>query len=261
MRENKIRKTWASGQAIVNGWLSAPSAFVAEVMAHAGFDSLTVDMQHGLADYGTAVSMIQAINTTDVTPLVRVPWNEPGIIMRMLDAGSYGIICPMVNTRRDAEAFVGACRYSPDGYRSFGPTRVSLYAGSDYGSHANREILTLAMIETAEALHNLEDILSVPGLDGIYVGPSDLSISLGYSPSMDSTEQTVIDAIDTILAGARQKNLLPGIHTGGAEGALKRVQQGFRFVTVASDARILSAAAASAVEYIKGESDSRGVAY
>jgi 4-hydroxy-2-oxoheptanedioate aldolase len=261
MRENQIRKTWGGGRAIVNGWLAAPSAFVAEVMAHAGFDSLTIDMQHGLADYGVAVSMIQAINTTDVTPLVRVPWNEPGIIMRMLDAGSYGIICPMVNTRRDAEAFVGACRYAPAGYRSFGPTRVSLYAGGDYGAHANSEILALAMIETAEALSNLEDILSVPGLDGIYVGPADLSISLGQQPNVDPSAPEVVDAIATILAAARQRGLLAGIHTGGAEAARKRAEQGFGFVTIASDARILSAAAADAVRVVKGASDTQGVAY
>lgn len=260
MRPNALRQLWKE-RTIVNGWISSPSAFVAEVMAHADFDSLTIDMQHGLADYSAMLAIIQAINTTDVTPLVRVPWNEPGIIMRSLDAGSYGIICPMVNTRRDAEAFVGACRYAPQGYRSYGPTRVSLFAGNDYGSHANTEILTLAMIETAEALRNLDDILSVPGLDGIYIGPADLSISLAAPANVDPTEPKVIEAIASILAAAKTHGLFAGIHTGGAESARARAEQGFNFVTIASDARLLAVASAQAVAHVKGKADARGVAY
>ncbi len=260
MRPNYLRQLWKE-RTIVNGWISSPSAFVAELMAHADFDSLTIDMQHGLADYSSMLSMLQAINTTDVTPLVRVPWNEPGIIMRTLDAGSYGIICPMVNTRRDAEALVGACRYAPQGYRSYGPTRVSLFAGNDYGSHANTEVLVMAMIETAEALSNLDDILSVPGLDGIYIGPADLSISLGAPANVDPTEPRVVEAIATILTGVKARKLIAGIHTGGAESARARAEQGFNFVTIASDARLLSAACAQAVAHVKGNSDARGVAY
>ena len=148
-------------------------------MAHAGFDSLTVDMQHGLSHFESAVPMFQAISTTDTVPLARVPWNEPGIIMKLLDAGCYGIICPMINSADEAAAFVGACRYPPHGYRSYGPTRAALYAGADYAAHANEEVLTLAMIETKAGLENLEAIVQTPGLDAVYVGPADLSQSLG----------------------------------------------------------------------------------
>ncbi len=110
MRANRLKEIWAKGDAVVNGWLSIPSAFSAEVMSHQGFDSLTIDMQHGVVDYQAALSMLAAISTTDTVPLVRVPCLEPGIIMKMLDAGCYGIICPMVNSAEEAQRFVGACR-------------------------------------------------------------------------------------------------------------------------------------------------------
>ena len=111
MRENRIRTMWAAGKAVVNGWLAIPNVFSAETMAHAGWDALTIDMQHGVVDYDAALAMLTAISTTSVAPVVRVPWLDPGIIMKMLDAGAYGIICPMVNTRADAERFVSrACK-------------------------------------------------------------------------------------------------------------------------------------------------------
>src|SRR5688572_26203155 len=131
MRENTLRKTWRNGDAAINGWLAIPSAFSAEIMAHQGFDSLTIDLQHGLIDYQVAVSMLQAISTTSVVPLARVPWNEPGIVMRVLDAGAYGVICPMIDDADDVEALVRACKYPPRGHRSYGPVRASLYAGED----------------------------------------------------------------------------------------------------------------------------------
>ena len=147
-------------------------------MAHAGWDSLVVDMQHGMIDYQMMVTMLQAISTTNTVPLVRVPWNDPAHIQKALDAGAYGIICPMINNRAEAEKFVGSCRYAPLGYRSSGPIRASLYGGADYHMKANDIVLAFGMIETAEAMENLDEIMSVKGLDAIYVGPSDLSISL-----------------------------------------------------------------------------------
>jgi 4-hydroxy-2-oxoheptanedioate aldolase len=182
MRENTIRTIWQAGGAVLNGWLSIPSSWTAELMAHQGWDSLTVDTQHGLIGYDVALPMLQAISTTSTMPLARVAWNEPAGIMKLLDAGAFGIICPMINTRAEAEAFVGACRYAPQGYRSAGPTRASIYAGADYLQQANASIITLAMIETAQAVQNVDDIMSVTGLDGIYIGPSDLAISLGLAP-------------------------------------------------------------------------------
>ena len=161
MRENKIKKMMKEGKPVINGWLQIPSTVSAEAMAHQGWDSLTIDMQHGLVDYSNALPMLQTISSTNVIPLARVNWNEPGQIMKRLDAGCYGIICPMVSNRKEAENFVQACMYPPNGYRSFGPIRGLIYGGSDYAEHANDEILKLAMIETKEALGNLDDIMSV----------------------------------------------------------------------------------------------------
>ena len=169
MKKNKLKEIFKNGGAVINGWLQIPSSFSAEVMAKQGWDSLTIDLQHGVIDYLSAMQMYQAISTTDVVPMARVNWNEPGQIMKILDAGCYGIICPMISNREQAEKFVQACMYPPEGYRSFGPIRGLLYGGSDYGDHANNEILKLAMIETKEALDNLDKIMSTPNLDGIYI--------------------------------------------------------------------------------------------
>ena len=157
-------------------------------MANLGWDSLTIDMQHGVIDYPNALQMLQAISTTEVVPMARVNWNEPGQIMKILDAGAYGVICPMVSNREQAEKFVKACLYPPKGYRSFGPIRGLIYGGSDYGDHSNDELLKLAMIETSEALQNLDEIMSTPDLDGIYIGPADLSLAIGQKPAFDNPE-------------------------------------------------------------------------
>ncbi|MBI1398263.1 MAG: 2,4-dihydroxyhept-2-ene-1,7-dioic acid aldolase [Betaproteobacteria bacterium] len=251
MRENKVRSVWQRGEAVVNGWLGIPSAAAAENMAQANWDSLTVDLQHGLVDYQTAVTMMQAVSTTDITPLARVPWCEPGIIMKLLDAGACGIICPMINTRKDCEAFVGACRYAPAGYRSFGPVRALWYQGADYFKHANDYIVAIAMIETRQAVDNLDDILSVPGLDGIYIGPNDLAISLGRPPSGVPTDKLVVDTIKTILAGTKKHGKPAGIHCGSTAMAKEMIELGFQFVTLLADNAFLNAAAKSAVSEVR----------
>ena len=253
MRENRLRKIWHEGGTAVNGWLHVPSSFSAEVMAHAGWDSLTIDMQHGPVDYASLVPMLQAISTTDTVPVVRVPWHDPGLIMRVLDAGCYAVICPMINTSEEAEAFVGACRYPPEGYRSYGPYRATLYGGEDYTDHANETVVTMAMIETQQALDNLNEILGVQGLDAVFVGPSDLGQSLGYGPGTDRGEPEVVEAIERILAAARDHGLAAGIFTGSPEYASRMAQKGFRFVTISSDVRLMASAAAGAVAALKGE--------
>src|SRR5215207_2890752 len=177
MRPNALRSLWQSGGSAVNGWIAIPNSFSAETMAHQGWDSLTIDLQHGVIDYAAMVTMLQAISTTPTVPVVRVPWLEPGIIMQTLDAGAYGLICPMVNSRDDAARLVSYSRYAPQGARSFGPIRASLYGGADYPEHANDTVVVFAMIETRSALDQLDAILSVEGLDAIYVGPSDLSLA------------------------------------------------------------------------------------
>jgi 4-hydroxy-2-oxoheptanedioate aldolase len=253
VRENRLRTIWSEDGTVVNGWLHVPSSFSAEVMAHAGYDSLTIDMQHGPVDYGSLVPMLQAISTTDTVPVVRVPWHDPGLIMQVLDAGCYAVICPMVNTREQAEAFVGACRYPPGGYRSFGPYRAALYAGQDYTDHADDTVVTIAMIETRQAMEDLDGILDVAGLDAVFVGPSDLGQSLGYGPGVDREEPEVIEAIDKVLAAARDRGLAAGIFTGSSGYASRMVEKGFRFVNVSTDAQLMAKAAAGVVADLKGE--------
>ena len=253
MRENRMRSIWRDGGTVVNGWLAIPSAFAAETMAHQGWDSLTVDLQHGVIDYQVAVTMLQAISTTPVVPLARVPWNDPGALMKVLDAGAYGVICPMVNDRADAEAFVGACRYPPDGFRSCGPIRAMLYAGADYVAHANETIVTVAQIETREAIDNIDAIAATPGLDALYIGPVDLGLSYGLGPGFDRAEPELVEAIDKVLAAAARHGVVAGIHNATAAYARRMIDQGYRFVTVLSDARILAAAARAIVDEIRGE--------
>ena len=211
MRENKLKTLWKNGGVAVNGWLGIPSSASAESMARCGWDSVVVDMQHGLVDYTDAVPMLQAISQTDATPMVRVPWNMPDIIMKSLDAGAYGIVCPMINTPAECEEFIQNCRYAPRGRRSFGPIRAVMYGGADYWKYANETILTIAMIETQQALDNLDAILKTPGLDSIYVGPSDLGLSLGFQPGPDPTTPKVVEAIKFIV-DAREEAQDPGRH-------------------------------------------------
>ncbi|WP_288255197.1 aldolase/citrate lyase family protein [uncultured Hydrogenophaga sp.] len=252
MRPNRLREIWANGGAVVNGWLAIPNSFSAETMAHQGWDSLTIDLQHGVIDYSNMIPMLQAVSTTDTVPVVRVPWLEPGILMKALDAGAYGVICPMVNTRADAEKLVAYTHYAPRGTRSFGPVRALLYGGADYPKHANDTIVTFAMIETAQALENLDDILSTPGLDAIYIGPSDLSLALGCNPTFDELDPKAADAVQHILARAKAHKVVAGIHNGSPEAALKRIAMGFQFVTVSSDARLLAAGAQQIVNTMRG---------
>ena len=241
MRENRLRQLWAADTAALNGWLAIPDGFSAEVMAHQGWDSLTIDMQHGLIDEAALVPMLQAISTTATVPIVRVPWLEPGILMKALDAGAYGVICPMINTREDAQRLVAYTHYAPQGTRSFGPVRATLYGGADYPEHANKTIVVFAMIETAQALDNLDSILSVEGLDAIYIGPSDLSLSLGCRPVFDDVDPKAQQAIEHIVARAKAHGVVAGVHNGRADVARARVGLGFRFVTLGSDARLLAA--------------------
>lgn len=253
MRENRLKRLWAAGEKTVNGWLAIPNGFSAEIMANQGFESVTVDMQHGMVDYQAAVSMLQAISTTDTVPLVRVPWNEPGVLQKVLDAGAYGVICPMINSRAEAEAFVAACRYPPLGSRSFGPIRASIYGGADYPVHANSEILTLAMIETKEAMAALDSILEVEGLDGIYVGPADLSNSLGCTPKFDQEEQPVVEAIQSIIDTTKRHKKVAGIHCGSPAYIKRMWAIGFDYATLLSDARMMAMKAGELLPELKAK--------
>jgi len=254
LRKNKLKKLFKEGKAAINGWIEMPSSYSAEVMAHQGWDSLTIDMQHGAIDQSDVLQIFQAISITDVVPVARVNWNEPGQIMKVLDYGAYGIICPMVSNRNQAEKFVQACMYPPKGYRSFGPTRGFMYGGSDYVDHANNEILKIAMIETKEALNELDKIMKTPGLDGVYIGPADLSLAIGEKPGFDKPEgHPTYEQILNILNYAKKNNLVAGIHNASPEYAKKMINIGFQIVTVGSDKIFMSDGAQSIVNRIKNK--------
>jgi 4-hydroxy-2-oxoheptanedioate aldolase len=252
VRENRLRTLWQQNKHAINGWLAIPNGFSAEVMAHQGWDTLTVDMQHGVVDYAQMVTMLQAISTTATVPIVRVPWLEPGIVMKSLDAGAYGVICPMINTREEAQRLVSYTHYAPRGSRSFGPVRANLYGGSDYAVKANDTIVVFAMIETRQALDNLDAILSVEGLDAVYIGPSDLSLSLGCRPVLDDVDPPAAQAIEHILQRAKAHGVRAAVHNGLPSVAKARAAMGFDLVTVSSDARILTAGSQDVLKAMRG---------
>lgn len=249
-----LRERWAARQTTLNGWLSIPSSLSAEVMAVRGFDSVTVDMQHGLIGYDTAFAMIGAGQLSGIPSLVRVPWTDLSGAMRVLDAGSDGVILPLVNTPADAAEFVAACRFPPLGVRSVGPTRVGLYQ-PDYLAEANRRVLLLAQIETEEAVRNIDAICATEGLDGVYVGPADLNASRGAAPVLDSTDADLLKTLERIATSARAAGIASGIHCGSVEYAHRMADLGYDMVTVQSDVRILGAGAAAVVDGFSGNTD------
>ena len=179
-------------------------------------------------------------------------------MMKLLDAGAYGLICPMINTKEEAEQFVNFCRYPPLGTRSMGPNRAVQYGGADYWQGANEEIILLAMIETRKGVENLDAILSVKGIDGVYVGPSDLSMSLGKPPTLDPSDPEVVSLIELIAKKTRAKGLIAGVHTDGPKTAAKRFAEGFQMCTLLNDVRLLAASAASMVREARGQAAAEG---
>ena len=268
MIANKLKALWAAGKPTINGWCSIGNPFTAEIMAAQGFDSITIDMQHGALDYANVLPMFQAMRASGAVLLARVPWNEPGVIMKALDAGAYGIICPMVSTAEEAARFVSCLRYPPLGQRSFGPTRVSFAAGTNYAGEANDNMLALAMIETAEGMANLDAIAATPGLDGLYVGPADLTLSLTQgrlAPGFDREEPEMIAALQAIVAACRKNGIRAALHCGTPDYAARAIAWGFNMTTVGGDARFLAAAAGAAVtrfrDLTKGEAKTEKGAY
>lgn len=258
MFKNLVLDIWKENQAVVNGWLSIPNSFTTEAMSKMGWDTLTIDMQHGQNDYSTSISMLQAISQSSVVPFARVPWNEAGIIMKMLDAGVCGIIAPMINTKKECEQFVSYCRYPPLGQRSFGPMRAQLVYGSDYFQNANSQIVTLAMIETQEAIKNLDEILSVKGLNGVYIGPADMSISYGLTPKFDVKDDLIYSKINLIVKKAKEHGKIAGIHNGTTKYAKEMIAIGYQFVTISSDFRAMSSSAKQIVEEMKNIKHNKG---
>ncbi len=250
MVQNRIRQLWSENRPVLNGWISTGSPYIAEVMAAQGYDSLTIDAQHGLMGRSETIAMLQAMRASGVAPIIRVPWLDPAAIMHALDTGALGIICPMIDDRAQTELFVSCMRYPPEGGRSFGPARAIIAHGDDYVARANAEVVAFAMIETRKAMENLDEIVTTPGLDAVYVGPSDLTLNLSngkLKPGMDRTEPEMIEAIRHIAATAKSAGLRSGIFCASPEYAAQAIEWGFDLVNIANDVRLLTIAAADSL--------------
>lgn len=253
---NSLREKWAAGDETLGLWLSLPDFVSAEIAGRQPVDYVCVDTQHGVIDYLQSAAMIQAIELSGGCPIVRVPWNEPGIIGKSLDAGAHGVVVPMVNTREQAEQVVRSVRYAPAGARSWGPVMASMRRPNNR-EWADEHIAAIPMIETVEALSNLDDILSVPGIDAIYVGPADLSVSLGLDPGNNDGTAAFDDALSTIVDACGRHGVVPGIHATGALTPRRR-EQGFRMITVTSDALAVRVGFAAELAAAHGESSGDG---
>jgi 4-hydroxy-2-oxoheptanedioate aldolase len=251
-----LREKWAAGDETLGLWLSLPNFVSAEIAGRQPVDYVCVDTQHGVIDYQQSAQMIQAIELVGGNPIVRVPWNEPGIIGKSLDAGAHGVVVPMVNTREQAEAVVHSVRYAPIGSRSWGPIMASM-RHSDNRAWAEEQIAVIPMIETGEAISNLDDILSVPGIDAIYVGPADLSLSLGSSPFYSEDDPVFTEALETIVAACRRHGVVAGIHATGVLTPRRR-EQGFTMITVTSDALAMRGGFASELAAARETSAAKG---
>ena len=252
MRPNILKQKFRNKEVALGGWCSVGSAYSAEVMGHGGYDTVVVDLQHGMLYIEQAMAMLAALSSTPAMPMVRVSGNQFFEVNKLLDAGAYGVICPMIDSVNDARRFVDACRYLPQGTRSYGPTRGFLYGGADYFSGANDEILTLGMIETPRGLSNVDEIAAVEGLDGLFIGPADLSLALGLAPGVDWRSGPFADAIDLILASARRHGKMTGIYCPSVAFALDMRQKGFDYLNLGNDAAYLRAASQEWVAALKG---------
>ncbi|GIK85013.1 MAG: 2,4-dihydroxyhept-2-ene-1,7-dioic acid aldolase [Betaproteobacteria bacterium] len=252
MRPNPVRERLEKSQTVLGTMCSLASPLMAEALGHAGYDFLIVDLQHGESNLGDAGRMLQAVSATPATPLVRVPDASPMLIQRVLDLGAYGVIVPMVETRQQAQDIVRAVRYAPHGARSWGPIRGTLFGGGDYFARAHEVLLTLVMLETARGAADAAAILSVEGIDGCFVGPNDLSISMGHGPEQPALAGDVETAIAGIAADARRAGKAAGIQVYTADAARHRIEGGFRLISVQSDIRMARAAARDVLGRLRG---------
>lgn len=238
-RARHLRNLWAGGGTALGSWCAMPGAFGAELMAAQGVDYICIDQQHGLIDYPEMVAMLRAVEGRGKVPFTRVPANEPWLIGKALDAGVQGVIVPMVNTGAEAARAVSACRYGRGGVRSYGPLRSSMTMDSRETEVLGGEVLCFVMVETREALDNLDAIAATPGLDGIYIGPADLALGLGLPPDLDKSEPEHVAAVARILDACRRHGIVPGIQCGSGAAARKQAERGFRLVTFAKDSALL----------------------
>lgn len=238
-----LRERWQNGAAVFGAWSALPSAFAAELMITPELGYVCVDQQHGLIDYADAVAMFAAIEARGCVALTRVPENQPWLIGRSLDAGAQGVIVPLVNNREEAARAVAACRYPPQGIRSFGPIRAAVVSGARDTRTLGDGPLCFVMVETREGLAHIDAIASTPGLDGIYVGPADLALGLGLEPNLDKTESEHRDAVQAILDACRRAGIVAGIQCSGGRSGRAYAEQGFGLVTVAKDSALLQSGA------------------
>jgi 4-hydroxy-2-oxoheptanedioate aldolase len=248
-----VRRRWAAGEAAFNAWSTFPGVTSATILANAGFDAVTVDLQHGEAGFDGLGETVEAIERAGAVPFVRLPWNDPGSIMRALDLGARGLICPMVNTAEEAEAFVRFCRYPPRGSRSYGPVRSTFGTAREQTEAANVAVLAFAQIETSKGFANVEAICGTEGLDGVYVGPADLSLTLGFDGFADLGAPEMGDALSRILDAAASTGVAPGIHSPTADQAIEMVEAGFTFVGAAGDRELLGGGGAESLERVRAE--------
>lgn len=234
----ELKERWAHGETTTNCWLMVPNSFTAEIAGRAGFDTLCIDMQHGLVDFDAVPSMLQAAAGANKPTLVRVPWNEPSIIMRALDVGAAGVIVPLVETAEDARRAVAACLYPPAGNRSFGPSRAAVVM-SEYFERAQTGLLVFVMVETVKGLENLDAIVATPGLTGVYIGPADLSLSLGFPPESDSGRHVHQDAVKKIISTCHERGLVVGLHCHEPSFAAVASGWGADMVTIGTDVNAL----------------------
>ncbi len=258
MRANTVRTRLAASQIVVNGWLSIGSSYSAEGIGHSGAHSVTVDLQHGMLGFSDALAMMQAISATPATPMVRVPDLDPAQIMHLLDAGAYGIICPMISTPEQTKTLVDACRYPPLGNRSFGPSRGLLYGGPDYVAQANKTVMAIPMIETPEAVDRIDEILDVEGVDMIYLGPNDLAFAL--DGHVDHPRPKSEAALLRVLKAATKRDIPVGIFCASGAEARMRIEQGFRLVTPGNDFAHLTRSMREAVRIALEEPDTEATA-
>jgi 4-hydroxy-2-oxoheptanedioate aldolase len=252
MRANRLRELLASDQPAVSAWMSIDSPYLAEVLSYAGYDTVTIDLQHGMFGLDRAISMLQAVSAGPATPMARCPSHDAATIGKLLDAGAYGMVCPGIDTPADATAFVRACRYPPTGARSFGPSRGLLYGGPDYLDHADDTVLTWAMVESGRALDNLDAILRTPGLDGVYVGPNDLALSLGEAPGRTQPSDRVSDALAHVASAARDAGRWAGVFCADPHVARQMIELGYHLVTPGNDVGVIRQAAAERIAIARG---------
>jgi 4-hydroxy-2-oxoheptanedioate aldolase len=251
MRPNKVKRQLHAGEPSIGTWLSLGSPLAAEQLSQAGFDWLNIEQEHAAIDASLTLSLLQAISLGDTVPMIRVPWNSGDWIKRALDAGAYGVVVPMVNSREEAELAVKACKYPPEGFRSVGGVRPRLYGGPDYVERANQEIVVIVQVEHVEAVKHARDILSVPGIDAYFVGPNDLCMSLGLPPSLEPDVPAFWEALEEVQRTARDAGVAAGIHVATAERANRMLEAGYRFISIASDAAFMATAASSALKQVR----------